>query len=415
MRYVVIGTGPAGVTAAEALRRTDSAGDVTLVSDEPEPPYSRMAIPYLLNRKIEEQGTYLRKQPGHFESQGIGVVYGRVTRVDPARSEMVLEDGGALGYDRLLVASGSHPIIPNIPGIDLPGVHPCWTLADARKIAERAVSGASIVLMGAGFIGSIILESLALRGARLTVLEMGDRMVPRMMNATAGNLLMRWCERQGVEVRVSTRVTEIQEAGQGRLRVQTEDGSTIEADLVITAVGVRPNVSFLAGTGVEVSDGVVVDEYLETSTEHVFAAGDVAEGRDFSTGGYAVHAIQPTAADHGRIAALNMAGLRVPYQGSLSMNVLDTLGLVSASFGQWAGVDAGESVELSEPDEYRYLNLQFHGDVLVGANSLGHTQHIGVLRGLIQGGVPLGPWKGRLLSNPTHVMEAFLARSKLFA
>jgi len=415
MRYVVIGTGPAGVTAAEALRRTDSAGDVTLVSDEPEPPYSRMAIPYFLNRKIEEQGTYLRKHPDHFESQGIGVVHGRVTRVDPARSEMFLEDGGALGYDRLLVASGSHPIIPNIPGIDLPGVHPCWTLADARKIAERAVSGASIVLMGAGFIGSIILESLALRGARLTVLEMGDRMVPRMMNATAGNLLMRWCERQGVEVRVSTRVIEIQEAGQGRLRVQTEDGSTIEADLVITAVGVRPNVSFLAGTEVEVSEGVVVDEYLETNNEHVFAAGDVAEGRDFSTGGYAVHAIQPTAADHGRIAALNMAGLRVPYQGSLSMNVLDTLGLVSASFGQWAGVDGGESVELSEPDEYRYLNLQFHGDVLVGANSLGHTQHIGVLRGLIQGGVPLGPWKGRLLSNPTHVMEAFLARSKLFA
>jgi len=415
MRYVLIGTGPAGVTAAEALRRTDPAGDVTLVSDEPEPPYSRMAIPYFLNRKIGEQGTYLRKDPDHFESQGIGVVHGRVARVDTARNLVALEDGGALGYDRLMVASGSRPITPNIRGIDLPGVHPCWTLADARKIAERAVSGASIVLIGAGFIGSIILESLALRGARLTVLEMGDRMVPRMMNETAGNLLMQWCERQGVEVRVSTRVDEIQEAGQGRLRVQTDDGSAIEADLVITAVGVRPNVSFLAGTGVEVSDGVLVDEYLETNAEHIFAAGDVAEGRDFSTGGYAVHAIQPTAADHGRIAALNMAGLRVPYQGSLSMNVLDTLGLVSASFGQWAGVDGGESVELSEPDEYRYLNLQFDGDVLVGANSLGHTQHLGVLRGLIQGSVPLGPWKGRLLRNPTHVMEAFLARSKLFA
>ena len=415
MRYVIIGAGPAGVTAAEALRRVDPQGSVTVVGDEPEPPYSRMAIPYLLNGRIEEQGTYLRKAPDHFDKQNIEIRHGRVTRIVPSTRTAELEGGDFLDYDRLLIATGSQPLMPSIPGADLPGVHPCWTLADARQIASRAAAGRRVVLIGAGFIGSIILEALAVRGAALTVLEMGDRMVPRMMNEQAGNLIRRWCEARGVEVRVSTQVAEIQDLGNDMLRVVVTDGEPIEADLVISAVGVRPNVDFLAGTGVEIRAGIVVDGRLQTSVHDIYAAGDVAEGRDFSTGGYAVHAVQPTAADHARIAALNMAGLSAPYQGSLLMNVLDTLGLVSASFGQWMGVEGGETAELLEPDAYRYLCLQFDGDVLVGANSLGHTDHIGAVRGLIQGRKSLGSWKDRLLRNPTRIMEAYVAQAKLYA
>lgn len=244
---------------------------------------------------------------------------------------------------------------------------------------------------------------------------MGDRMVPRMMNEQAGNLIRRWCEVKGVKVRVSTQVAEIQRLDNDKLGVVVSDGEPIEADLVISAVGVKPNVGFLPGSGVETREGVVVDGRLQSSVEGIYAAGDVAEGKDFCTGGYAVHAVQPTAADHGRMAALNMAGLSAPYGGSLLMNVLDTLGLVSASFGQWMGVEGGESVELLEQDSYRYLCLQFDEDILVGANSLGHTDHIGVLRGLIHGRVSLGAWKDRLLSNPTRIMEAYLAQAKLTA
>ncbi len=415
MRYVIIGAGPAGVTAGEALRRVDPEGAVTIVGDEPEPPYSRMAIPYLRTGRIEEQGTYLRKSAEHFEKQAIEVIQGRVVRIVPSSRSAELEDGGSLSYDRLLVATGSQPLMPKVPGADLPGVHPCWTLADAREIAGRAGAGRKIVLIGAGFIGSIILEALAIRGAALTVLEMGDRMVPRMMNEQAGNLIRRWCEARGVEVRVSTQVTEIRDLVDEKLRVIVRDGEPIEADLVISAVGVRPNVGFLDGTGVETRAGVVVDGRLQSSVADIFAAGDVAEGRDFSTGGYAVHAVQPTAADHARIAALNMAGLSAPFQGSLLMNVLDTLGLISASFGQWMGVEGGETAELLEPDAYRYLCLQFDGDVLVGANSLGHTDHIGAVRGLIQGRISLGGWKDTLLRNPTRIMEAYVARAKLYA
>jgi NAD(P)H-nitrite reductase large subunit len=142
----------------------------------------------------------------------------------------------------------------------------------------------------------------------------------------------------------------------------------------------------------------------------VFAAGDVAQGPDFSTGGYSVHAVQPTAADHGRIAAINMAGGDAAYKGSLAMNVLDTVGLVSCSFGCWQGVEGGEAVERIEDDRYKYINLQIAEDRLVGAITVGRTDSVGVLRGLIQTRVPLGPWKARLKSDPHRIVEAYVAQ-----
>ena len=136
------------------------------------------------------------------------------------------------------------------------------------------------------------------------------------------------------------------------------------SDLVISATGVAPNASFVEGTSIEVDHGILVNDRLQTSVEGIFAAGDVAQGRDFSTGEYSVQAIQPTAVEHARIAAINMSdGHESKHQGSLNLNVLSTMGLISASFGAWEGVDGGDSAELSEPNGYRYLNLQFEDDV----------------------------------------------------
>lgn len=410
MHHVIIGTGPAGVIAAETLGKLDPACTITLIGDEPEPPYSRMAIPYYLIDRIDERGTYLRKTDGHFEARNIELRRDRVTAVEPARGTVSLQDGGELGYDRLLIATGSRPAVPPIPGLDLPGVHTCWTLADARNIARRARPGARVVLMGAGFIGCIILEALATRAADLTVVEMENRMVPRMMNDKAGDLIQRWCEGKGVRVFTSTRVEGI-EPGQGDhpLLVKLDNGPTLGAELLICATGVRPNVEFLQGSGIGTDHGVRVNERLETNLPGVYAAGDVAQGLDFSTRQYSVQAIQPTAAEHGRIAANNMAGRTQGHRGSINMNVLDTLGLISTSFGLWMGVDGGDATELYDPQRYRYLNLQFEDDRLVGASSLGLTGRMGVIRGLIQTGVRLKDWKERLMRDPTRLMEAYLA------
>lgn len=189
MHHAIIGAGPAGVVAAESLRKPDPDAFTTLVGDEPEPPYSRMAIPYLLVDQIDERGTYLRKGEGHYERLRIEVKRARVSALDPKAKRLALEGGGQLGYDRLLIATGSSPVIPPVPGIDRAGVHGCWTLEDARSIMRRARPGAKVVLLGAGFIGCIILEALACRGTELAVVEMQNRMVPRMMNETAGGLI----------------------------------------------------------------------------------------------------------------------------------------------------------------------------------------------------------------------------------
>lgn len=407
MDYVILGAGPAGVVAAETLRKADPSGNVTLVGGEPEPPYSRMAIPYFLVGNIEQSGTYLRKTDGHYDAKGISYVQGRATGLDTGGRSVALDNGNSVSYDKLLIATGSHPIKPPIDGLDLPGVHHCWTLADARAIAERAGKGVDVVLMGAGFIGCIILESLIDMGANVTVVEAGDRMVPRMMDETAGNMIKRWVEDKGVTVHTSTRVTGIAQDG-GNLSVAMDNGQSQSAALVVVATGVAPNVDFLDGTGIEVDQGIKVNENLATNVDGVFAAGDIAQGPDFG-GGFNVHAIQPTAADHGRIAALNMAGKDARYAGSLSMNVLDTAGLISCSFGAWDGVAGGTSAAKVDEGGFRYIRLQFDGDRLAGALAIGRTDAIGVLRGLIQSKQPLGAWKARLEEDPHLLQEAYVA------
>lgn len=412
MKHIIIGAGPSGVIAAETLRKLDAECEITMIGDEPEPPYSRMALPYYLINQIPEQGTHLRKSAGHFDRQKIDVKVGRVASINPEAGCVKLDDGSERQFDKLLIATGSHPISPPIPGMDLPGIYSCWTLADARQIASRAKPGAKVVLMGAGFIGCIILEALAKSGADLTVVEMEDRMVPRMMNDTAGNMIKQWCIDKGVSVHTSTRVLSI-ERQSDRLGVQLSDGGSIEADLVVSATGVASNIDFLDGSGINTDHGVVVDRNLQTNIPGVYAAGDVAQGLDFSTGEYSVQAIQPTASEHGQIAARNMFGLsKALHNGSVNMNVLDTLGLISSSFGLWMGVENGDQSELHNPARYQYINLQFQEDVLVGATSLGLTQHVGVLRGLIQSRIKLGRWKSKLMDDPTRIMEAYMANTQ---
>jgi NAD(P)H-nitrite reductase large subunit len=275
---------------------------------------------------------------------------------------------------------------------------------------KQTSADSHVVLMGAGFIGCIVLEALAERKVKLTVVEMADRMVPRMMDDVGGDLIKRWCQDHGVDVHTSTKVESIRREGEG-LKLSLANGTPLGADLVVCATGVRPNVDFLEGSGVEVDAGVLVDNHLQSTVADIYAAGDVAQGPDLSTGTREVHAIQPTASEHGRIAALNMAGVKTEYRGSLAMNVLNTLGLVSSSFGLWDGVEGGDRAEVVDRDRFQYLRLNFRDDQLVGALALGLTQHVGVIRGLIQTEIRLGPWKEKLMANPHLVMDAYLDRT----
>jgi NAD(P)H-nitrite reductase large subunit len=415
MKHLILGAGPAGVIAAETIRKHAPHDEITLVGDEPEAPYSRMAIPYLLIGNIGENGTHLRHGAGHFEAQRIVLKRGRAVALDTTARTVKLDSGETLAYDRLLITTGSSPATPPIPGIDGPGVRACWTLADARAIMAQATPGARVLQMGAGFIGCIIMEALAARGVKLSVVEMGDRMVPRMMGPTAGGMIKDWCEKKGVAVHTGARVEAIERPAGGALRARLSNGQTLEADLVISATGVKPNIGFLEGSAVKCLVGVLTDEHLQTSVPGVYAAGDCAEAFDKVSGKTIVSAIQPNAAEQARVAALNMVGQKTELKGVTQINVLDTLGLISASFGNWEGVAGGQHAELTEPDQRtggRHLSLQFADGKLVGCNAIGWTQHVGVMRGLVEGAVPLGEWKDKLLADPTLLMEAYLARAQ---
>jgi NAD(P)H-nitrite reductase large subunit len=411
MNHVIIGNGPAGVIAAESIRKHAPDANITLIGDEPEPPYSRMAIPYLLMGDIKEEGTYLRKNKNHFASLKIGLKTARAQLIDTKARQVKLDSGESLPYDKLLIATGSVPNKPPIPGIDSPGVHPCWTLADARNIIALAKPGSKVLQMGAGFIGCIIMEALAERGVELTVVEMGNRMVPRMMTEGAGAMIKAWCEKKGIRVYTDTRVDSISHSG-GKLSAKLGNGKTLAADLIISSTGVKPNIAFLKGSGIQCEQGILVNHHMETNVPGVYAAGDVAESIDFATGKREVYAIQPAAADEARIAALNMAGKNASTQGNFAMNVLDTVGLIASSFGQWGGAQGGEHVEVKDEAAFKYLRLEFKDDRLIGATSLGLTDHVGAIRGLIQGRIGLGEWKQRLLEDPTRFMDAYLARAQ---
>ena len=415
MKHLILGAGPAGVIAAETIRKHAPHDEITLVGDEPEAPYSRMALPYLLIGNIGEAGTHLRHGAGHYEAQRITLKRGRAVALDTAARTVKLDSGETLAYDRLLIATGSSPATPPIPGIDGPGVRACWTLADARAIMAQATPGARVLQMGAGFIGCIIMEALAARGVQLSVVEMGDRMVPRMMGPTAGGMIKDWCEKKGVAVHTGARVEAIERPAGGALRARLSNGQTLEADLIISATGVKPNIGFLEGSTVKCLVGVLTDEHLQTSVPGVYAAGDCAEAFDKVSGKTIVSAIQPNAAEQARVAALNMVGQKTELKGVTQINVLDTLGLISASFGNWEGVAGGQHVELTEPDARtggKHLSLQFADGKLVGCNAIGWTEHVGVMRGLVEGAVPLGDWKDKLLADPTLLMEAYLARAQ---
>ena len=278
MKHVIIGAGPSGVVAATTLRKLCPEDEILLIGGEAEPPYSRMAIPYYLIGNIKEKGTHLKTNASYYKEHRITCQHGRVEKIDSKKKTLHLNDGKTVAYDKLLLASGAYPIRPPVPGIDDPEINGCWTLEDARLIAKKCKKGVKVLQMGAGFIGCIIMEAIAATGVELTVVEMGDRMVPRMMNETCGGLIKRWCEKKGVAVYTSTKVIKIEKRKDKtpRYAIQMEGGKTLEADLIIASTGVAPALDYLEGSGIEADNGILINSYMQTNRTDIYAAGDCA-------------------------------------------------------------------------------------------------------------------------------------------
>lgn len=411
-RHVIIGGGPAGTAAIEAIRATDHTSPITLVSNEPA--YSRMVLPYYLANEIPESHVLIGDQ-AYFTRQKVEPVLGvQVQKVDTQTRSLTLSDGKTIPFDTLLIATGSSAQRPPIPGVDLDGVHTFWTLEDARKTIIKGHGQPEAVLVGAGFIGFIVLNAMAKLGWKLSVVEMADQVLPRMLDKQGAGAVEGWLRTRGVALHTSAQVKEITKGANGKLTLVLSTGATITTDLVILATGIQPNVGFLDGSGIAMNGGVLVNDRMQTNIPGVYAAGDVAVGPDLLDGTAATHAIQPTAVDHGRIAGANMAGQEVHYPGSLLINVLDVVKLHCASFGVWqeAGRATTTVFNSTRPIYRKYV---WEGDRMVGALFVGPIDDVtmlndvGMAKGIIQTKTALGAWAQYVRSHPTDLRRAYIA------
>lgn len=386
MNYLIIGAGAAGLSAAETLRRVDPGGHVAILCRERTQPYSRVLLPYLLSGAVREEDIFLPVP------EGVELLGGReVVRVDPQRREVCVSTGEAFSFDKLLIASGASPLRPNIEGADLPFVFTVRELADVRRMRERVEAGKRAVIAGAGPVSMRVGEALHKLGMKITFVISSNRVLSRILDLPAAQMVEQVLTARGLEVVKGDEIIQIAE-GEVRLRSGERRGCA----LVIFGKGVRPNVGFLEGSGIEVRRGIVVDEHQETSVDGIYAAGDVAETMDIAYEGRRINALWPVAREQGHIAALNMASLPASYEGSLARNVLEIFGLPIFTAGM--GREEGPQV-LREQGEEVYRKLVLDDGVLKGAIFVGKMKGEGLYLFLMRKRVDVSPFARPLLKN----------------
>ena len=363
---MIVGAGIAGIAAVESLRAASPAVEITLISKEPELPYYRLNLTRYLAGEIGD-----RDLPIHpaswYEEQKVRLLLGTEASAINLNDRVVeLHGGEKLPFDKLLLAAGAHPFVPPFPGTDRKGVTSLRTVEDARGILAACRAGAKCVCIGGGLLGLETAGGLARQGAEVTLLESHGWLLPRQLNRRAGEILNEYVVGTGIKLRTKALTREI--VGNGRVQgVLLEDGETISADLVVLATGIRSNSQLARRAGLEVNQGVVVDNRLVTSHPDVLAAGDVAEHQG------QVYGIWEPSQYQGSIAGRNMAGASIEFGGIPRSNTLKVLGLDLFSIGQIDPEDASFRTFDREADG-RYFRFVCRENRLVGAVLLGDTK-----------------------------------------
>jgi NAD(P)H-nitrite reductase large subunit len=375
-KIVIIGAGPAGVSVVETLRTYDPCSPISMLSAEPYLPYSP---PAMADHFLTGSGAHLWRDENW--PQLMNVDYRSavtVSSVDPAARHLRLENGESLAYDRLVIATGSRLYAP-LPGADLPGVYNFKSLSAAEALVGRVKRGEAhtAIIVGAGFIGTEIALLLSALGVRVTQYEKLAGVMPTILDARTAEFVLQALRQRGVEVHLNTGVAAF--LGDGRATgIQLETGQTRQADILIAATGVRPNLDFLAGSGITYRWGISVDDHLRASVADVYAAGDVVEAPDRLTGETYVHAIFPNAIEQGRVVGLNLAGFDVRYEGAERMNSLKHLGVPVLA----AGLKEGDE-QLSARVDGGWRTLYLKDNRLVGYQLVGDIRAAGALRTLL--------------------------------
>ncbi len=385
--YVIIGQGAAGAAAAIELKRLENEAAVTIVSNEQEGFYSRIDLPDLISGKREAQDALLQT-PAQFRDKGIHCMAGeQVIRISPADHSVELTAGRRLYYDKLLLATGARPVVPQLPGMEATGVFSLWTMEQAKAILLAAAGAKAAVVIGAGLIGIKTALALHQRGLRVTILEQMDRVLPQQLDKAGAEILATAIRAGGVELLTSTRLEAVETSG-GRVTGVHAGTQLIACDMVVCAIGVRPDTELARTAGLALGTGIVTDQFLQTSEADIYAAGDAAEVLDVF-GQQTMSAGWPAAVEQGIIAARNMAGVQAQYPGYLTQNSVEIAGIPLVSAGTISARDGEEILSWQNGNTYRKLVLT--NNRLQGFLLLGDIREAGVLAGVLASQRPIVP------------------------
>jgi NAD(P)H-nitrite reductase large subunit len=372
---------------------------------------------YLLAGTLQKEDL-CRWGPDFYRTHNIDIhLNQRVVRVLPEETRIELSGERYLYYDRLLIATGARARPLEIEGANLGGVFTLRTLAGAEAISKRCQGARSAVVVGGGLVGMKVADGLLKSGLRLTMVVASRQVLSQMLDPKAAKIVRQRLEEAGVAIQTGVSVARIGEREGNLSWVETDAGQRIEADLMIVGKGVIPNTSLVADTAIVVHDGVVVDQYMRTSVQNIFAAGDVAEAPNLLKGGHSVNAIWPSAVWQGKVAGHNMAGGRASCPGNLRMNILEVCGLSSAVVGEACNTeDNSEMLERHDPRGWGYRRIvlergQVKGAILI---SEGDVSQVGVFHYLIHQRIDVSKWKWRLLEedlNPLGWVGGLAQRS----
>lgn len=394
MKYVLIGNSAAAVACVEGIRQRDREGDITMVTNEPYHTYSRPLISYLLAEKTDRERMKYRPDDFYKKNRCELIAGVSADHLEPKRKTVVLSDGRELPYDRLLVAAGSSPAVPPIKGLEaVENMTTFLSLDDALRLEKMLTPFSRVLIMGAGLIGLKCAEGIAGKAKSITVVDMADHILPSILDQEASIPVQRRMEEHGIEFVLSDAAQELHLD-----RAVLKSGRDIRFDILVMAVGVRPNVRLVQNAGGAVKRGIVTDSRGQTSIPDVYAAGDCTESRDITTGEEKVLALLPNAYLQGECAGINMAGGNQSYDKAIPMNSIGFFGLHLMT----AGSCGGEAY--LEKNDGNYKKLFVRENRLAGYILIGDVARAGIYTSLIREQTPLSALDFELIRQKPQLM-----------
>jgi phenylglyoxylate dehydrogenase epsilon subunit len=410
-KYLVVGSSHAALEAVNAIRRHDPEGSLTLATRDRHRPYSPTVLPYVVSGKSAADRVFLRDER-FFDEQRVNYRPGAALADLDASGKVARFDGGeSIGFEKVLLATGASPVRPPIPGLDQVKCHVLRTLDDATALQAAAGSARQAVVLGGGLVGMHAAENLIKAGANVTIVEMNPQVLGGYFDSTAAALIEKAFAEHGARLLTGQRVVGLAPAGQGAT-VTLSGGGKLDADLLLLAAGVRPEIGYLNGSGIECDAGILVDDAMRTSVADVWAAGDCAQARDFFSTGKRLNAILPTAAEQGRIAGMAMAGdpgIKA-YPGGVPLNTYRFFGRHAISVGSGEAPDGADVMLRFDESSGRYLKAIFEGGQLRGIFGINEFFDGGVMWQLILRRIDLSGVRERLFADPLGVGRELMSK-----